>query len=251
MGSVDLAATAGPRRAQMAWWDRSHAPKVTWAERREELVLVVHVQKPKGAEVIVKPNLVSINVTDDAGRLFNVDLPLKREVEDMPHTWEKDLGSSSVRVKLKKTKQSKGLWQDEVKKGTSTGNNTCLSIDPRQSKNWLAYDWEVYKEDEEEELEDEHYDDPDDEPILQLPPSGEPTEAEVRKLKEQQQNDREDELRREAESLRAQNATRPKQSMLRFTFPQLQVLLSVIGIASSFSTFLATRWYYSAGYCPA
>eukprot|EP00666_Eupelagonemidae_sp_cell4sb_P008631 gene8631-4959_t len=41
--------------------------------------------------------------------------------------------------------------------GRWPGNNTCLSLDPKKTKAWLAYDWEVYKEDEEEELEDEDY----------------------------------------------------------------------------------------------
>eukprot|EP01062_Namystynia_karyoxenos_P059027 TRINITY_DN50459_c0_g1_i1.p2 TRINITY_DN50459_c0_g1~~TRINITY_DN50459_c0_g1_i1.p2 ORF type:complete len:286 (+),score=88.72 TRINITY_DN50459_c0_g1_i1:87-860(+) len=246
--TVDLAAAAGPRRAQVAWWDRAHAPKVTWAERREELTLVVHIPRPKDAKVQVEPRLVTFTVTDATGRTYNVDLPLKKEVDHTPYSWTQEIGSTSVRVKLKKTKASKGMWQDEVKRGTGTGNNTCLSVDPKKSKNWLAYDWEVYKEDEEDELEDEPYEEPDDEPIHQLPAAGELTEEELRAQREREQDEREDELRREAEALRAQSARAPKAKaqMLQFTFAQLKVLMGCVGLFSVLVTFLFTRAYYLA-----
>eukprot|EP00756_Hemistasia_phaeocysticola_P007171 Hpha_TRINITY_DN14147_c0_g1::TRINITY_DN14147_c0_g1_i1::g.11071::m.11071 len=246
---VDLTTNAPPRRSQMAWWDRKQAPKVSWAERREEIVLVVHVTSPKDAEVSVRSREVSFKVKDTAGEVFTVTLPLKGEVETDEFSWSTEVGSTSVRVRLKKTKASKGLWQDEFfKKGAEGGNNTCLTIDPKKSKNWLAYDWEVYKEEEEDELEDEHYEDPDDEPIHQLPSATDHSDKELRAQREKELDEREEELRREAEALRARSAqTKDKAQMMQFTFEQLQVLLVMSAVCSSFVSFLFARWMYNAG----
>eukprot|EP01062_Namystynia_karyoxenos_P028070 TRINITY_DN21342_c0_g1_i1.p1 TRINITY_DN21342_c0_g1~~TRINITY_DN21342_c0_g1_i1.p1 ORF type:complete len:284 (+),score=119.30 TRINITY_DN21342_c0_g1_i1:73-852(+) len=242
--AVDLSTQHRKEGVRHVWWDKANAPKVAWAELRRELTVVVRVQAPKKADVTVEGRLVTCAVEDAKGSAFRVELPLKGDISQAPEGREVTVGSTSVRIRLRKEIGYETLWQEDPQ------NNTCLDLPSAQTKSWLAYDWEVYKDDDDEDDGEEPAEQPaeekqevEEEEVAgadgdQAQPAAEPGERKLR-------DDKEQELRREAEEVRRLAAAqKPRQQRLQFQMGQLLALMAMVSFFCAVATFLCTRWLY-------
>eukprot|EP01065_Artemidia_motanka_P011413 TRINITY_DN16134_c0_g1_i1.p1 TRINITY_DN16134_c0_g1~~TRINITY_DN16134_c0_g1_i1.p1 ORF type:complete len:247 (+),score=75.93 TRINITY_DN16134_c0_g1_i1:144-884(+) len=239
--AVDLSQQPRREGVRHVWWDKANAPKVAWAERRRELTFVIRVPGPRKADFAVKDRLLSCVVTGVDGDAFRVDLPLKLDVVQGESGRSVQIGSTSVRLRIRKDPECEGLWQE-------MGDNiTCLSIDPRESKSWLAYDWEVYKSDDESDDEVEG-----DAGGARAEPEEEEEEVVSRKAEDEPgeralESGKEAELRQATEAAMREATSRQqkRKQMLHFRPGQLAALAGMVWFICAVVTLLFTRWYYT------
>eukprot|EP01061_Rhynchopus_euleeides_P046705 TRINITY_DN8987_c0_g1_i2.p1 TRINITY_DN8987_c0_g1~~TRINITY_DN8987_c0_g1_i2.p1 ORF type:complete len:255 (+),score=100.81 TRINITY_DN8987_c0_g1_i2:70-765(+) len=226
MEEVDLTAFG---KAAATHFDKDKRPKVAWIQTADSLAVIVRIPEATEPTVDVEETSVFIRVTGADGKRYAAKLLLDGKVQMSVETWETSIRKGSVKVTLKKAKESEGEW------------DRLVNQPAKLTKNWLEYDWDAHNEIEEDDVEPDEKEQPDVEP-LKRPRFEEPQkESESREAKQSKWAEKQAQLEKEAEEIRQKQGPVKKSMGLKFNCEQLATIMAVVVLLTALITHYLTR----------